>query len=146
MLEYGSILYSSAAFSHLNRLDSLQTRVENMCGFSIPTLASRRNASILGFTCRLLNGEGRGNLQSFCPSFQAETLRSSRRLHSSDSASHLRFHNPINYRTLDRFRRSWQITVVDLWNLIPADLLLEGEKEGWRTVLRDIQKYICTAT
>ena len=73
-LEYGSILYSSAASSHLNRLNSLQTRVENMCGFSIPTLASRRNASILGFTCRLLNGEGHGNLQSFCPSFQKEIL------------------------------------------------------------------------
>jgi len=143
-LEYGSILYSSAASSHLNRLNSLQSRVENMCGFSISTLASRRNASILGFTCRLLNGEGRGNLQSFCPSFQKEILRSSRRLHGSDPASHLRFYNPLNFRTLDRFRRSWQITVVDLWNSIPADLLLKGEKEGWRTVLKDIQSFICT--
>ena len=42
------------------------------------------------------------------------------------------------------FRRSWQITVVDLWNSIPADLLLKGEKEGWRTVLKDIQSFICT--
>jgi len=141
MLEYGSILYSSAAFSHLNRLNSLQRRVENMCGFFIPTLVCRRDASILGFTCRLLNGEGQGNLQSFCPSFQTEILRSCRRLHGCDPASHLCFHNPLNFHTLDRFRRSWQITVVDLWNLIAADLLLKGEKERWRTVLSDMYLY-----
>ena len=69
------LTYSGAAFSHLNRLSSLQTRVENTCGFSIPTLASHRNASTLDFTCYLLNGKVRDNLQSFCPSFQTEILR-----------------------------------------------------------------------
>ena len=62
MLEYGSILYSSAALSHVSRFDSLLSRIENMCGFTFPYLTDRHNASILGFTCRLLVGEGRGNL------------------------------------------------------------------------------------
>ena len=45
MLEYGSIF--NIFRCSLNRLSSLQTRVENTYGFSIPTLASHRNASIL---------------------------------------------------------------------------------------------------
>ena len=56
---------------YLNRLDQFQTRVEKMCDFPFQSLTDRRNASILGFTCRLLAGEGRGNLQSFCPEFKS---------------------------------------------------------------------------
>ena len=141
-LEYGSILYSGAALSHLNRLERLQARVENMCGLAFPSLTTRRNASILGLTCRLLAGEGRGSLQSFCPKFKFTSHRASYRLHSFDPAGHLRLQNPCNFRTLDRFHRSWQAAVVNLWDSIPADILLRGESDGWRTVLKDIQKFI----
>ena len=119
-LEYGSILYSGAALSHLNRLERLQARVENMCGLEFPSLTTRRNALILGLTC----------------------IRVSYRLHSSDPASHLRLQNPCNFHTLDRFHRSWQAVVVNLWDSIPADILLRGESDRWRTVLKDIQKFI----
>ena len=105
MLEYGCILYSGAALSHLNRLDSFQSRIEHMCDFL---------SSILGFTCRLLDGEGRGNLQSFCPTFKKSPTRLSNRLHSFDPASHLRFMNICNFRTLDCFRHSWRAAVVPL--------------------------------
>ena len=47
-----------------------------------------------------------------------------------------------SFRKLERFCCSWQITVVDWWNLISADTLLLGEKDGWRTVLRDIQRLL----
>ena len=48
----------------------------------------------------------------------------------------------MNFRTLDRFRRSWQVAVVTLWDSIPAELLLQGDCVGWRTVLKDIQRTI----
>ena len=108
MLEYGSILYSEAALTHLNRLDSFQARVENMCGFTFPPLTNSRNASILGLTCRFLAGEGQGNLQTFCPKFKSSSSRTSNCLHSYDPASHLRLQNPCNFCTLDRFHQSWQ--------------------------------------
>jgi len=142
MLEYGCVLYSGAALSHINRLNSFQSRIENMCDISFPSLTDRRNASILGFTCRLLDGEGRGNLQTFCPTFKKSPIRLSKRLHSFDPASHLRFTNICDFRTLDRFRRSWQAAVVPLWDSVPADLLLQGDCVGWRTVLKDIQRAI----
>ena len=58
MLQYGCVLYSGAALSHINCLNSFQSCIENMCDFSFPSLTDQCNASILGFTCRLLDGEG----------------------------------------------------------------------------------------
>ena len=123
-------------------LDCLQACVENMCGLAFPSLTNRGNASILGLTCHLLAGEGRGSLQSFCPKFKFTLLRVSHRLHSFDPASHLRLQNPCNFHTLDCFHCSWQVAVVNLWDSIPADVLLRGESDGWRTVLKDIQLFI----
>ena len=102
-----------------------------------------RNATIMGLVCRLLAGEGRGNLQTYCPQFYGnQTLRRSHRL---DAAEHLRFVNPCNFRTLDRFKRSWLATAAYVWNgLLPADLILQGEVSGWRIILKDVQRCICT--
>ena len=111
-----------------------------MCGF--PSLTDRRNASILGLTCCLLAGEGRGNLQSFCPKFKSISLKTSHRLHGFDPASHLRLQNPCNFCTLDHFHRSWQATVIGLWDLTPVNILLQGNSKGWRTVLKDVQKLV----
>ena len=74
--------------------------------------------------------------------FVQHSTRLSNRLHSFDPASHLRFINICNFRTLDHFRRSWQATVVPLWDSVPADLLLQGDCVGWRLVLKDIQRSI----
>ena len=142
MLKYGCVLYSGAALSHINCLNSFQSHIENMCDFSFPSLTDRRNASILGFTCHLLDGEGWVNLQTFCPTFKKSPIRSSNRLHSFDLASHLCFINICNFRTLDRFHCSWQATIVPLWDSVLADLLLQGNCVGWRTVLKDIQRTI----
>ena len=97
-------------------------------------------AAILGLVCRLLAGKGRGNLSTFCPKLVTTITRRSQRLHNYDPVNHLRFKNPCDFRTLDRFLRSWQVTAVTLWDQLPADLLLRGERDGWRTILKDVQK------
>ena len=61
-----------------------------------------------------------------------------------DPAEHLRFVNPCSFRTLDRFKHSWLATAADIWNGLPADLILQGEACGWRTILKDVQRCICT--
>ena len=113
-----------------------------MCGLAFPSLTTRRNALILGLACHLLAGEGQRSLQSFCPKFKFTSLRVSHQLHSLDLASHLHLQNPCNFRTLDRFHHSWQVAVVNLWDSIPVDILLRGDSDGWRTVLKDIQQFI----
>ena len=97
----------------------------------------------MGLVCRLLAGEGHGNLQTYCPQFCGnQTLRQSHRLYSCDPVEHLRFVNPCNFRTLDPFKRSWLAT--DIWNALPADLILQGEAGGWCTIFKDVQRCICT--
>ena len=67
ILEYGSILYSGAVTTHLHHLDNLQSRIEQTCSFVFKPLLSHRTAIITGLICRLLTGEGRENLQTYCP-------------------------------------------------------------------------------
>ena len=100
VLEYGNILYTGAASSHLQRLDHLQNRIQQTCCSTFQLLSHRRDAAIIGLVCRLLNREGRGNLSSVL------SCRRSSRLHTWDPAAHLRFIDPCNFKTLDRFRRS----------------------------------------
>ena len=98
----------------------------------------------MGLVCHLLAGEGRGNLPTYCPQLRGNpTYRRSNRLHSWDPAEHLRFVNPCNFKTLDRFKHSWLATAVDIWNDLPAKVILPREVLGWRTVLKDIQHYVC---
>ena len=143
-LEYGNILYAGAAFTHLQRLDCLQSRIEQTCCSHFQSLLHRRNASIIGLVCRLLVGEGQGNLQNYCPLFHDvdNTLRQSTRLHAWDPAAHLCFIDSTDFRTLDRFRRSWQVIAVHLWNNLPPDLLLTGTTCGWRSILKQTQRHV----
>jgi len=143
ILEYGNILYSGAANNHLCRLDNLQSRIERTCSVAFQPLGQRRHAAIMCLVCRLLAGEGRGNLSTYCPQLcGTPILRRSHQLHSYDPAEHLHLVNLCNFKTLDRFKRSWLATATDIWNGLPADIILWGEVSGWHTVLKDIQRYI----
>ena len=38
---------------------------------------------------------------------------------------HVAVSYPLYFHTLDHFRRSWQATVISLWDLIPVSILLQ---------------------
>jgi len=61
-LEYGHLLYYGAANTHLCGLDSLQHRAEGICSTTFSSLSSYRQAAAFGLICKLLDGEGCGNL------------------------------------------------------------------------------------
>ena len=65
-LEYGSIVYSRAANTHLHRFDDLQSQIEWSCLFVFQPLSHHQKAAIMKQVCHLLPGEGRGNLQIYC--------------------------------------------------------------------------------
>ena len=108
------------------------------------SLLHRCNASIIGLVCRLLAGEGRGNLQNYCPLFRDvdNTHHQSTHLHAWDPTLHLRFIDPTDFRTLDRFRHSWQVVAVHLWNNLLPDLLLTGATCGWCAILKQAQRQV----
>ena len=142
ILEYSNILYSGATATHLRHLNNLQSRIEQTCSSVFQPLLSCWNAAIVGLVCRLLAGEGRGNLQTYCPQFCDinQLPHRSHRLHFWDPAEHLRFVNPCNFK---KFRRSWLVSAVTIWNDLPADVILQGETLGWRAILKDTQCCIC---
>ena len=143
ILEYGNILYSGAANTHLCRLNNLRSHIERTFSVTFQPLLQRRHATIMGLVCRLLAGEGRGNLSTYYPQLcGTPILRRSHGLHTYDPAEHLRFVNLCNFKTLDRFKCCWLVTATDIWNGLPADMILWGEVSGWCAVLKDIQCYI----
>ena len=99
--------------------------------------------SYLNKFCHLLAGEGRGNLQTYCPQFCGnQTHRRSHHLCSLDPDEYLYFANPCNFKTLDRFKHSWLATAADIWNGLPADVILQEKASGWCTILKDMQHCI----
>ena len=88
--------------------------------------------------------EGRGNLHYFYPLFREtdDTHCRSSRLHAGILQKNLRFIDPCNFQSLDRFRYSWQVLAVYLWNSLPADILLSGDNYGWRTTLKQAQHHV----
>ena len=45
---------------------------------------------------------------------------------------------------------AWLATAADIWNGLPADMILQGEASGWRTILKDAcaalyMRLTCTA-
>ena len=65
-------------------------------------------------------------------------------LYSWDPAEHLHFVNPCIFSTMDKFKRSWLATAADIWNGLPANVILQGEASGWCIIWKDAQHCICT--
>jgi len=125
----------------LKDLDSIQRRAEGVCSSTFSPLSSRRQAAAFGLICKLLDGEGRGNLQSFCPHFATyNTRRSSRLSAANDPARDCRLAVPGSFKSLDRFLHSWSVSAVDVWNTLPASLSTGTTK--WCDAMRTLQHYI----
>ena len=140
-LEYGHHLYFSAAKSHLKRLDTLQRQAADIYHDTFPSLESRQCAAGIELTYLLLDGEGHGNLQSFCPHFATNVTRRSSRLNDLlDPAWACRLHNPVTFKSLDCFCRSWHAVIPAVWDTLPASLLLQGHIAGWRSVMKALQR------
>ena len=87
-------------YTHLRRLDALQSRIEQTCSFTFQPLSHRRGATIVGLVCHLLAGESHGNLLNYCPQFCGnQTHHRSHRFHSWDPAEHLRLVDSCNFKT-----------------------------------------------
>ena len=134
-LKYGHLLYFSTARGYLECLDALKCWAASVCHSTFPSLESRRHAAAIGLMCQLLDGEGCGDLQSFLLHFVTSAPRRSSRLNNlSDPARALRLQNPITFRTLDCYRRSWHGIISSIWDTLPANLLLQGHATDWQSV------------
>ena len=104
-------------------------------------MESCRCAAGIGLTCRLLDGEGRGDLLTFHPYFVTNVTRRSSRFNDLlDPAQACRLCTPVTFKSLDCFRRSWHAVIPVVWDTLPASLLLQGHTAGWRSVMKAHQR------
>ena len=127
---YGNLIYWGAAEGyHLEKLDRVQSSAvsmpEDSSAFFIPSLESRRQASAVGLTCKLLDGQGRGALSEvqpvFAPPSTCKPTRSSGRLaaqraagpqHPQLKAAAIRHTG--NRRSLVTYKRSYRARIPDM--------------------------------
>ena len=124
-LEYGHLLYWSAAEGHLARLDRVQLQAQRLFNeIPLPTLESRRAAAAVGLTCRLLSGSVSSPLLSLAPVLMSSIgslPRRSARLAVSNHPHQLL--DQCDYRSLEVFKRSFRGRIPSIWNSIQSDLL-----------------------
>ena len=81
--------------------------------------------------------EGHGDLQSH---FVTNVTRRSSHLNNLlDPAQECRLHNPITFRSLDSFRRSWHPVIPTIRDTIPDNSLLQGHATGWHSIVKSLQ-------
>ena len=131
-LEYGNLVYWSAADTHLKKLDRVQRSFSKTLEKPswIPTLEERRKAAAVGLTCKLLDNKGRGQLQSLKPTFlnDENNVRRSKRLNSLAKHKY-QLQNEIHPRkSLEVFRRCYRGRIPDVWNNLQTEVLHENNE------------------
>ena len=133
-MEYGSLQYMGARQVHLEKLDRIQRKAQRICGCEFRSLESRRRAVAYGLACKLLDGEGRGQLQDFKPDFKPEGR--------TRQGVGLGLRPQYDAKSLDLFRNSFLGQIDGIFDDLPQELLFEGFQDGWRKTMKRGQKLL----
>ena len=124
-LEYGNLEYLSAGASIKAKLDRVQAAAERMGKFKVESLDSRREASLIGFTSKLLDGAGRGLLQDFIPTLEMPVASKTKQLKK------VRVKPRLDSRdTSKQYDRSIEGLLPKVWSKLPQELLQKSETDN----------------
>ena len=130
-IEYGNLVYWGAAESNLKKLDSIQDSTKSMLrnkNHFLPELEDRRKAAALGLTCKLMDGNGRGQLQKLKPKMLSEDTLQVRRSKRLNSKCHQhQFADQTTAKSLNIFQRSYRGRISKVWNNLEDDFLNEND-------------------
>ena len=124
-LEPVQIWKQMATESHLKKLDRIQESAVALLrnpdpSLLPPSLESRREQAAVGFTCKLLDGRGRGMARTLTPEFDdpsAPKPRRSARL-AAARPQHLHQLRPVHLppSSLATFKRCYRARIPGIWN------------------------------
>ena len=141
-LEYGNLVYWSAAETTLNKLDRVQQQAHKLFSqHSISSLEQRREVAAVGLTCKLLHGDTKAPLQSLIPKFEDPNKnkpRRSARLASIKPHNH-QLQSCINVNSLEIYKRSYRGRIPEIWNKLNSESLRD-EHPHWKDCRRLLQK------
>jgi hypothetical protein len=137
-IEYGNLEYISAAKTHLTKLDKIQAAAEKAGGFKVETLSSRREAALIGFVFKLLDGDGRGGLNEFVPELHTTKTRSNK------SGGHgLQIKRRFDSRdTTKAYDKNIEGQTTTVWSKVPQEILKVGETNGWQKITKQCQRFL----
>ena len=141
ILEYGSVQFMGAASCHLEKLDRIQRSAERIGNFKLESLQSRRQASLMSLTFKLLDGACREPLQVLAPQLTSAPSHS-RNTRRAASHTGIQIKTRITASSLDCFKRSAMGVLPELWRSIPQELILKGANTGWRRINKLTKKFI----
>jgi hypothetical protein len=101
-MEYGCVQFMGAKDVHLLTLDAVQKTAEKVCNLKVESLKSRREATAVAFTLKLLDGDVRGVLKKHIP--QIVTRKSNKDYDNRSGIKHLQIVDRTNYDSLDLFK------------------------------------------
>ena len=143
-LEYGNLVYWSAAKTNLDKLDRVQEQAHNMFDqLPISSLEQRRQAAAVGLTCKLLHGDIKTPLKSLTPEFEDCSKvkpRRSARVAPTKSHDH-QLQSYITTKSLEVFKRSYRGRIPEIWNKMNSDRL-KDDKPDWVACRRQLQREI----
>lgn len=140
IMEYGGVQFMGADITHLKKLDSVQAAAKKIGRFTVETLASRREASAVAFTLKLLAGKGRGVLKRHVP--EIITRKSNKDYDSMRPAKQLQLADRTETNSLDIYIRSYLGSIHKIWSRLPLSLLVKGEKHGWQKITKKCKEFI----
>ena len=145
-IEYGSLAYWGAAENHLKKLDIIQESAVALLrnpdpSLLPPSLESRREQAAIGFTCKLLNRQGRGMARTLTPEFDdpsAPKPRRSARL-AAARPQHLHQLRPVHLppnSLLATFKRCYKARILDIRNDLRHPALQQQHVQGYLPLRR----------
>ena len=136
-LEYGNLHYMSAGESIKSKLDKVQAAAERLGGFSVEPLRSRREAALIGFAFKLLDGDGRGLLNDFIPTLHQPVHTKTKQTEKIEIKPRLDFRD-----TTKHFDRSIEGQMQQVWSKIPGELMNREAVDEWQQLTKNCQRYL----
>ena len=144
IMEYGCVQFMGAKEVHLMKLDAVQKTAEKIGNFKVESLQSRREATAVAFTLKLLDGAARGVLKKHIP--KIVTRKSKKDYDNRSGIRHLQIADRTNYDSLDLFKAGYLGQIHKIWARIPVSLLEKGQRIGWRKITKQCKEVITGKT
>ena len=140
-LKYGNLEYLSAGTSIKDKLDRDQAAAERMGKFKVESLGSRREASLIDFALKLLDGGGRGLLQDFVPTLKVPTASKTKQLKK------VRVKPRLDSRdTSKQYDRRIGGMLPKVWSKLSQELLQNKETGSWQSLTKNRQRFLTGRT
>jgi hypothetical protein len=142
IMEYGGLELMSGAKTHLAKLDAVQRSAERICGSEgqMDSLEVRRQCSLWGLLCKMLDGRVRGGLKDFIPELAGVAARRGR---SADVPKGPELMDLTGPDSLVQYDASFCGKAPEIFKGMPNKLLRRGFEDGWSTVLKEGQRFLC---